>query len=360
MSQKAINKNENQRLASIDIIRIVLTLIIVNLHTLNAIFMCDPTKPSTVVIGGSLACEAFYIISGFFLAKAGYKDNAPATWRYVFRKFHLYIYILILTVILSLIPFFIGWGIWKKPDPWPIIYIFSVTWYMWFMYIADLVLFPLIKKGKDKFSFSSILIGIACFVGLYFLNGNIDYYDPQAQPWDFILHGTLTPLLRSIGAMSFGVFIYACQNRITNKKINVILRIFFMLIAFAACGASFYFLYMKPHSVWDFMVVFLYIIFFFVVLTGIGIISPKFKLPNKVCSTIGQWSLFTYTAHYLFIGIMALVNKNTPELANQHWWWAVHIVLCNIMAVSLGFAVMALYKPIKKNILSKMTKLNSI
>lgn len=363
---------EQKRLATIDIIRIFLTLTILALHSGNAILMADATQPpiNGQCMGGYLACEAFYMISGFFLAKTAYKSDAPKTGPYIFRKLWNYVPALLIAVLLAFIPSCVVCIMYMTPDFWPMLYVLAPTWFMWFMFLSGLVLYPLLKKWKDKVSIIGVILAFGMFVALYFMNGQVNYNVQGGDPfWKLGIYGFFTSFFRSTGGMLFGAFMHTCYLKFKDKYIPMGIRIALTVIGFAAAFTSYWFTYAAPCTVWDFMVVGMYFVFFYIVLTNIGALARKITLPNKICNGISKWSLYAYTGQYVIVGFMAVINKNdgvlngalgNGGLLDFPSWWVVHFIVCMSAGIGMGFGLGALHKIVKDKLLIKCKKLNSI
>lgn len=74
LGQTTTEVKQAQRLAVIDIIRVLLAFIIITYHTW--VQLSEHLNLGEDLSPGYIVVEPFFFISGFFLAKAAYKDNA--------------------------------------------------------------------------------------------------------------------------------------------------------------------------------------------------------------------------------------------------------------------------------------------
>lgn len=349
----AISKSKH--IYSVDIVRVILSLCIVTFH------IFDGLSPYWGINApGYIAVEAFFILSGYFLVASIYKnDNPPPVHKYIFRKIWFFVPIIVIVFLISLVVFGITSGI--NHGPWfeALYQPMSLLWYIGFMLIASLILYPIYKHAKNKFAFPAILISIGFYLVFFFTLGYIENLGAETtSKWLNALLFIGRCLMRSIGGEILGGFIFAISTQIKhhNKPSSIIFSILGILTGLGALCILLIF----PKSVWDFFVVFLFFIFFLILLTNIGAISKRIILPNKFSQFLSRFSLFLYLTHRICISFLLVFPAISPQLLDQNWWIATYITLGYILPTPLAIGTQKLYELIKAKILVKFKKLNNI
>lgn len=357
VDQKLIKEKKEQHIYSVDIIRVILALLIVTFHIFDKLSsFWEFNAP------GYIAVEAFFIISGYFLVRSIYKkNNPPPVHIYIFRKIWFFVPIIIIVFLIALIAFGITSGIYRAPWVEVLSLPMSALWYIGFMILASLILYPIYKHAKNKFAFPAIVIAIAFYLVFYFTLGYIDNLDIKGSSEDLIaLIFIGRCFMRSVAGEVLGGFIYASSTKIKKIKNNKPLNITFSTIGIL-CGLSgLSIAILFPKTPWDFFVILMFFIFFFILLTDIGIISKKIIFSDKISIFLSNFSLFLYLTHRIAICFLWVFSATWPELLDQNWWIGIYILLSYVMSILLAIGVERLYALIKGKLLVKFKKLNNI
>ena len=350
-------QNQPSRLAMVDIIRVMLAILMISYHSW---IQLSQKITGEDLSAGYIAVEAFFIMSGFFLAKSAYKQDAPTWYRYTWRKLWAYLPLLIITVLFGVVSLGASSLIYMNVHTQPLVNVFGCSWFMWFLFICGAFIFPITKHTKQKFMIPALVIGIGCYVGLYFLNHTIPYFNTSDPFWKLSVYGFTTAFLRGTGGLFLGTFIYGCYTKLKDKNIPLVVQITLSIIAILAGLASIFVMFIYTRTAWDFAVVGLFFIFFFVLLTNIGAISKRVVLPNNVCKNMGQITFVVYICHWVVIGFMGVFGKHDPTLLDQSWFLALYGIICYAGSIGLAIAVEAINRVLKKKLLCKCKRLNSI
>lgn len=356
------NQTNNQQVSKswdlIDITRIILLILIITTHSWPKFFeyrLGDNKAP------GYIACEAFYIITGFFVAKKAMEPDSTKWYRYSWRKIWNYLPRFIIAILFGVVTFGIASLIYMKPFKAPIIGVIWQSWFMWFMFISSALLYLLVQKGKSKFMFSCIFIGIACFLIMYFAWPPFICFTKPTDPKNLsAILPVVRGFLRSMGGTSLGIFIYWVWTKTNNKQPHIALQIIASIFNACVGIATFVLIIMFPVTYVDYIVIILFFVFFLLMFMKVGYLSRTVAIPKPVTSWCRKYSFVIYTAHGAWVKFLIVFSEHNTNLYDQTWWLWLFGILCYVGAFLIGIAAEQVYKPVKKHILDKCVKLNSI
>ncbi len=359
----AKKKDVGVRLAMVDLIRIVLALLILTTHGWWNFFEHRGYGLGYTGINapGYNAVEAFFMLSGFFIARAAYKQE-PLVWhKYMFRKLWYTVWLFLITMIFALISFGICSISFMEPYTGPIEKTFNVSWFVWFLLIAEAFLYPLMKKFKDKFTFATIAIAIIFYLGMYFWTG-LTTFDKGADPNWFStnLKWAAFSFLRATAGVCVGTFIYAVSRKTSGFRPHIILQILFTLITFAAAGGAFYYMFMWAFSSYDFIVIIFAAIILFIIFCNLGLITRHLKLPDSVCLFCRDISLYAYMCQYAIISLFEMFGEHNEALWGEQGWIVVFGLSLYFGVFALSILVGKTHKLVQQKLLPKFKRLNNI
>lgn len=270
-------------------------------------------------VGGYIAVEFFFIISGFYLAKKAINDDDKSllkgTYSYLFKTIKKLAPYIIISFVFSLLIEF-KFGNIKKMEVVNSIYslfllrqfgfkspgFFGSTWYISVMLFSIFLLYPLFHKYKEKFvKYFSIIIVI---LGIGYMSQNYGNLDLYTNNWNGIF---FSGTIRGIVEMNIGAIIFVASNYIKNIEFTKIGRIILtiigeFLIIFTLVIINYS---SKPYN-YDFTMIFFISIAILIFVTEKGY---DYKiLSNNVFYYLEKLSMPIYLNHYAIIKIVDLVK----------------------------------------------------
>lgn len=300
---------KSKRNGYIDIIKFLFAIIIADFHLNSGLFL-----------GGRLAVEGFFMITGFLMMKsvASSSDTenlGKATVRFMFRKYKALLPVLFVSAILGFIVYSIVLdftlldSIKMLPllifDIFPLntagfkgFYVVGISWYLSSMFIALAILYPLAKRFKSNFSLIACpLISFLCYGLLCAKYGHI------AVGTTYIPNTVIqTGIIRALAGCSLGCLIYEINKRIATKEYTKFAKIVFtvcepLLLLFIFCMMHFF-----AKTGRDYVTVFA---IFAMLIIGISGLSYTSKLWNpKWTKHFGTASTLIVLNHYCWIRLL--------------------------------------------------------
>lgn len=139
-----------------------------------------------------------------------------------------------------------------------------------------------------------MLIGIGCYVSLYFINPCIHHPIVQGSIFETIGVTLGCDLLRGFGGMLLGgtlFYITTTFKKIPDKKIvRAIITILGLLSSFIAL----FYMLEYPKTQYDFLVASMMFIMLFCVFTGYGFLTKLFILNSNTSKSISRFSYVLY------------------------------------------------------------------
>ena len=218
------------------------------------ILHCDclaENNEKTLFIGGAIAVEFFFITSGYLMAVSAFKrgrkkDIVSDTWNFIGKKFKaLFPYVLIAFLSISIVNIIFksnniyNWitSIWDlfllRMTGIKTARINKVAWYLSAMLLSMLIIYPLLRKYKKKYS-TFIAPIIVIFLAGYMSHQYGDLGEPM-QWVGFCYKGLLRAFLElNIGVILYEVVSYFKKVKLTNLGHNLItfLEVFCFTIVF--------------------------------------------------------------------------------------------------------------------------------
>ncbi len=325
----SVNKRIN---GNIELCRYFLTLLVAAMH-----YWANVYGDASYLEGGYLAVDAFFMISGYFLA-ASYSKRSDNPYKFTFNKWKSMFLTYESSILLSIL--IISWSdllqvprriVASIPDMLGLqmtgFYLpvtNGVLWYISSMLIAGLIISAFYRKDKENFVNCIAPIFVLVFYSLiYFYNGNLDAIGKDVS---FIVpFGNL----RAIAGMSAGVLLYNIYIYMKKIKVNKALMSFLELAAiglFLMCVAGF------GHTKWDFLS-----------LIAVPIIliaaSTKQTFWGELSDNLGNWlakvmgKSFTLTAYVFSTSVyMVLVKVTSIEQMNKYASLGIYLVVLIIFS----------------------------
>lgn len=302
-----------RRNGEIDLLKFIFSLVIVLFHT----FHYNKINGIQPFIGGNVAVEFFFLVSGFLMAQSASRVSPEQsslgikTKNFLFRK------------IKGLFPEFgIAWiigfaviqcaeesvsvvGIIKDflTGLWELFFLRMsgltdfranvVTWYISAMLLSMLVLYPLLLKYKDTFFYiiapciSIFLIGYMCKVF-----GNLG----DGTSWEgFYYRG----IMRAFAELSLGCILFKISQTILRFQYTKPARSLFSIVELLGYGFCIYWMFGHKSSKMSFVLIMILAVCLTLTFSHVGIAAPLFD--NKVCYMLGKISFALYISHSYWI-----------------------------------------------------------
>ncbi len=294
----------------IDVVKFFFAILIAEFHLNSGMFL-----------GGRLAVEGFFMITGYLMVRTIENDRYPndalgvSTVRYISHKYFSLFPILLPSVICASIVYALQWKytLAEYVDRLPLLlfdifplrnagfagnYVVGISWYLSSMFIALSVLYPLCRKFRDTF------ILIVCPL-LAFLNYGIlsHFYGSLAVGSSFLNDSILnTGIMRAVAGCSLGCVIYEISKHIRCKRVTAVGRALFTVAEIA--GFVFFIYAMNAHvkSAYDYLLAFLIFGLLIIGINGLSFTSylwiPKYTKPLGIMSTLIVLNHYCYTDYF--------------------------------------------------------------
>ncbi|MBO5313182.1 MAG: acyltransferase [Clostridia bacterium] len=339
----------------IDIIKFLFAIIIAEFHLGSGIFL-----------GGRIAVEGFFMITGYLMLKSSEKENATdiglgkSTASFLWKKYKALLTFLLPATILSYIvtiacreaPF---WDAIKRA---PLLlfeivplnstglkgeYVVGVSWYLSSMFIALAVLYPLSEKFKQGFTY--IICPLIVFLGYGTLS---HFFGHLAVNYQYIGETIINSgIIRGLAGCALGCILYEVSKSISKKKPTVFARIVFTI---AECAGFLYFLqimHTKPKTLYDYLLVF--VIFGFLLIGINGLSYTAYLWNPKWTKMFGTASTLIVLTHFCWLGYLKKEIGPSYNKMPQALWYA--------LAVALSCIAVYLFSVLFKLIKSKLPKI---
>lgn len=301
-------ENIRKRNGAIDFWKFVFALIIVQFHSSNF----DVTK-SCPFIGGAIAVEFYFIVSGFLMAESICKKNENEivvgrdSKNFIFHK------------IRGLCPeIFIAWGIGYVVQHlalnhvtitmlikdlisgiWDLFFLREsglvgfranpAAWYISAMILAMMILVPLFLKNRDVFL--NVVAPILAVAILGYLSKTVgDLRGPTE--WMGICYRGLP---RAIGELCLGCLCWSCCQKIKQKSYTKLARVLFTVSEFSCYLGVIVWSYGHKGSQMDFVMLLLFAVGVTLTFSGQNLIAGSFN--NPFIYFLGKISFSIYLAH---------------------------------------------------------------
>ena len=290
----------------IDIIKFVFAILIAEFHLNSGLFL-----------GGRLAVEGFFMITGYFMLASAERDKHPedklgiSTVRFISRKFSsLFPYLLSSTILASIVYTIIKkhtFSQWLTSVPllmfdiFPLHnagfrgeYVCGISWYLSSMFIALAILYPLCRKFKDTFVF--VVCPLITLLNYGLLS---HYYGNIAVGADFFKETVLnTGVMRALAGISLGAILYKISQALKDKKVTVKGRIVFTVAEILGFGYFFYAMNEHVRSEYDYVLIF---VIFGLLIIGInGISFSSYLWNSRWTKPFGTASTLIVLNHYCY------------------------------------------------------------
>ena len=338
----------------IDIIKFVFAILIAEFHLNSGLFL-----------GGRLAVEGFFMITGYFMIGSIERDKHPeeklgvSTVKFMSRKFSsLFPYLFVSTILASIVYTVIRkhtFTQWLASVPllmfdiFPLHnagfrgeYVCGISWYLSSMFIALAILYPLCRKFRDNF-----ILTVCPLITLLVYGFLSHYYGNIAVGVDFFKETVLnTGVMRALAGISLGAILYKICYALKDKKVTVAGRILFTVAEIL--GFTYFFYAMNEHvrSAYDYVLVF---VIFGLLIIGIGGLSFTSYLWNsKWTKPFGTISTLIVLNHYCYAAYLRSVYGADFVKTEKVWLYIPAVIGACIISFVFGKLIELLMKQIPK------------
>lgn len=300
-----------KRNSTIDLMKLLFSIMVILLHvSLNF-------EDFTLFRRGLLAVDFFFIVSGYLFYNTVnktsdedvFKTNVKIIWK-KYKKFFPYILIgfigsLVYRIIIDKIKIHtILNSIFSlsllQMAGFPMSKINNVTWYLSVMLLVMFIIYPIIKKNKEKFF--NYLCPLIIIIGAGVFNKNFGNFSTHLLYKHFMYNG----FLRGLIEINIGLFLAYLASYIKNIKITKIFRAFLGILEIL--GYSFIILMMNSKNTkMDLFIMLVLAISIFISFNKLGFIH---KVLDKIkIDKVSNLSLGLYCLHIPVIQWMSLLNN---------------------------------------------------
>lgn len=336
-----------QRSGMLDLVRFVLTIFVVMVH------LIDRSIPSlTILRGGTIAVEFFFVLSGFLLASSADRADkslpvSESTWHVMKRKV-CSIYPTWLAAFLVVIAWqlFVNntglkdllrqveestttflmisqLGMYDK-------LVISYSWYIPVMLLCTLMLFPILYKHGKTFAYTvAPLVTLFGFAYLFHSFGKL--YTLQSEWLGF----TWAATVRGLSEMCLGVVAYAGSRRLTarlNGRLTAAGRVLFTALEALALLYGMRYVFTHARSAVHLGVIACFAIFIAMSYTGMSYTSQLIR--GKFFNWLGKYSLSVYLAQW--IPVTLLTEPATTMSPASALFQLITLALASGLVVHIG------------------------
>lgn len=341
----------NKRNGLISMMKFIFAIIIVLFHG-NSI---KGENKFLIAYNGYICVEFFFIVSGYFFAKLVerdwnkktniYKDNVNIIIRKLKKFLPFTIVASAILIVIKLLFNEISMGniflsvfnTFLVDMSGMITYRINIpVWYLSALLISMFILYPIIRKNKEKYIY--YFAPLIVLFGAGYINNNFTNLDVWNNKWNLFISAGL---VRSMMDINIGILIYFFIKNIQEKiqkistKVKIILNIItFLLYSFFFCFIFFY----ERTGKLDFFA--LLIISLSTLLSFSGVIYDKF-LNNKFVYYLEKLSLPIFINHFIFKDIF---NKMGSSNNYKFIFLLIIYVLSSVVFSMLELKIMDLIK----------------
>jgi len=280
-----------------------------------------------ILLGGYIGVEFFFIVSGFFLAAYISEKNknnddtniALETLKFIFKKFTSFFPYILISFILT-IPLYIKiydysvhqlissiWGLFLLQESGFRFLSFNTPlWYLSSMLLSMFIIYPLMRKYKNKYSF--ILAPLIVYLGLGYLN-HLFVGLNQTDKWAiFTLHNNI----RAFSELNLGILLFFLSQKIKDIKFTKFGKTILTLIEFSCLSIPFIITtFINNSARYDFIM--LGLIAIGILIAASNITLEKNLLNNKIVFFFEKLSLPIYIFHAFCLKIVFYFTSNSTS-----------------------------------------------
>ncbi len=339
----------------IDVIKFIFAIIIAEFHFGSGIFL-----------GGRMAVEGFFIITGYLMMKTIEKSPVAekgigiSSVEFIFKKYKSLFYYLLPSVILSFIVIAIyrEYTLIQALKKIPLLlfeiiplnstglkgeYVIGISWYLSSMFIALAILYPLCRRLGKGFT----LIG--CPLIVVFGYGTLShYFGHLAVNYQYIGNTIInTGIIRGFAGCALGCLMYEASALVAKKPPKAVVRVILTIVEILAFAYFVYCMHYYPKTVYDYASIFAIFTFLFIGINGLSYTSylwnPKWTKPLGTASTL------IVLSHYCWVIYLKKVLPAGYQRTPQALWFVLAVIVSSIVvylcARLLKLALSKLGKP---------------
>lgn len=297
-------------------------------------------------LGGSLAVEFFFLVSGYLMmASIDKKKAAPThlgheTATYIGRKFNNLCPDLPIAYVIALA--FVSFAKQNTVSQTVLLFINSffevtqlkmsglysvslngVTWYISSMLLCMAILYPLIRKFPDIMT--NIVVPLTALLLLGYLSGN---YDSPRTPLQWI-GLTYKGNIRAMAELCLGVLCYKACQRLTALQLRKSGKLLVTLLEWCCYIVVIWYMYAKKASQTDYFMLLIMMVGITLSFSHLGIDAPLFDHPFIVA--LGKFSLPLFLSHTFYAQHL---NSLLPGLWSGNRRMAIYL-LCSFATAAL-------------------------
>lgn len=336
-------KERSGRNCELDLWKLIFMALIVAMHSSQL----PVQKESSYIPGASIGVEFFFLLSGFFVARAADRasgDLTEATWKFFIHKvssfYPYYIAVTALMVVAKTILagegirhliknaciavldllLLTSTGIGNMPFNW-------TFWYFSAMMLSGVILFFLAAKyGKQFTGVVAPLLGVFILGYLCKKYGNVR--NPEA--WSVLFN---KGFMRSFAEMSLGMFVYEISPAIERIRFTKMSKAALTAFAYGSCIGICCYSTTKDCFDMDYPSVFLLLLSLLIMVSGKSVLAPLWdKMPFS--QYWGKFSLMLYIFHFPWVTIFRIIKGEMPY--EQMFWL---YMACSTFSAIIGWMV---------------------
>ncbi len=299
-----------KHIGSIDFLRFVFSMVIVIFHAKHFDIAPEGTLFSHA---GYVAVEFFFLVSGFLMAGTlARKADTPCenlgreTLQFVWSKIRPILLTYSMCVVFSFISNSIQEGyslsdavreflraifdiLLLRAAGIGVANVTSATWYLSAMFMAMLILYPMMRKWKQNFTL--IAAPLIVLFGLGYASQTYGHLNLQVKEWKLVYPG----IIRALTELSLGAICYAVCQKLKTVRFTNFGRILLTLVQVVGYAGVIYFTTRLPAKRFDYVLLLVLAVCVTLSFSGQGIASGWF--PPRLCGWLGKLSLNLYLHH---------------------------------------------------------------
>lgn len=330
---------QGRKNGKIDFLKFFFALVIVIHHGVQKVLSAKYPQ----FIGGSLAVEFFFIVSGYLLMASIQRLPARTqplgveTGRFMWRKIKSFYPEVALCFVLGFaVEFFAQKDglllFWEKT--FQNLFLLNMTgigvasthgelWYISSMLICMMILFPLLRKYPDMMTRVVCPLLALLLLG-YFCMNKTSPRSPTTVWKEFTYKGNI----RALAELSIGVCLYPLAEKLKAVKLSTFSRILVSIVEWGCYIAIFEYMRLKTASRLDYYYIAMFALAILLSFSGQGVDTKLFQ--NRFCAFLGKLSFPVYLAHNAWA---KNINEFLPKGYSEKRAFVIYLALATVTTV---------------------------
>lgn len=296
-----------KRNGKIDFLKFIFALIVLIHHSRYVV-----GDKNSLFLGGSLAVEFFFLVSGYLMMASIQRMQQPPvslgaeTGAFLLKKYKSFCPEIIISYIIAFAVTYIGGktGFFKLfASSYSDVFLIGMTglrvksvngaiWYLSSMLLSMAILYPLLRKFGDTALHIIIPVGSLLLLGWFCGNGKSPRNPSSWIGW------TYRGNLRALAELGIGACLYPIVEKVKKIDFTVFGRILLTVAEYACYGLVIYYMYRKSASRLDYFCILVFALGLIISFSQKSIDTALFR--GRFFSWLGKFSFSIYLSHHFY------------------------------------------------------------